>query len=74
MQCLTQAIEARGGQNRRRAANDPDLKAVRAPLEALGLISVSGTVGARAAHSEADRRQLTLAIGADYAHLERFER
>jgi non-specific serine/threonine protein kinase len=46
VQYLTQAIEARAGQNRRRAANDPDLRAVRAPLEALGLISVSGAVGA----------------------------
>ncbi len=46
VQYLTEAIEARGGQNRRRAANDPDLRAVRAPLEALGLISVSGAVGA----------------------------
>jgi len=46
VQYLTQAIEARGGQNRRRAANDPDLLSVRAPLEALGLISVTGHVGA----------------------------
>ena len=48
MRCstLTQAIEARGGQNRRRAANDPDLQTMRGPLEALGLISVSRAVEA----------------------------
>ena len=34
---LQQAIEARGGQNRRRAAQDPDLVDVRPALEALGL-------------------------------------
>ena len=37
---LQQAIEARGGQNRRRAANDPDLATVRPALEALGLVEL----------------------------------
>jgi serine/threonine protein kinase/tetratricopeptide (TPR) repeat protein len=35
---LSEAIQARGAQNRRRAAEDPDLAAVRPSLEALGLI------------------------------------
>jgi len=37
---LTQAIEARGGQNRRRAAQDPDLVTLRPALEALGLVEL----------------------------------
>jgi serine/threonine protein kinase/Tfp pilus assembly protein PilF len=37
---LQQAIEARGGQNRRRAAQDPDLVTVRPALEALGLVEL----------------------------------
>ena len=46
MRLLTQAIEARGGQNRRRAAIDPDLAGVKPALAALGLISVAGGVSA----------------------------
>ena len=37
---MQQAIEARGGQNRRRAAQDPDLSTLRPALEALGLIEL----------------------------------
>ncbi len=37
---LQQAIDAHGGQNRRRAANDPDLATVRPALEALGLVEL----------------------------------
>ena len=46
MKHLTRAIEARGGQNRRRAATDPDLAGVKPALAALGLISVAGGVSA----------------------------
>jgi serine/threonine protein kinase/tetratricopeptide (TPR) repeat protein len=41
---LTQAIDARKGQNRRRAAADPDLADVRPALEALGLIPTAGVI------------------------------
>ena len=41
---LSEAIDSRPGQNRRRATVDPDLAGVRPALEALGLVPVAGSV------------------------------